>query len=159
MPGERASMRDIREVLRLHLGQGLPQRVIVQSPRLGLGTVNGYVGRVRRAKLRWPLPDGLDDDRLKALLFPPLPGVPDGVGYSWFYDLDREWIGRLNPTLRQVHPAGELVFVDFAGRTTEVVDGAGSVELRLRACDLEPVAARLDRGACGRLRVFRRYRA
>ena len=154
-------MRNIREVLRLHLGQGLPQRVIAQSLRLGLGTVNGYVGRARRAKLPWPLPDGLDDDdRLEALLFPPLPevpadqrpipdwehvhrelrradvtmallweeyraGAPDGFGYSWFCDLYREWVGRLKPTLRQVHPAGERMFVDFAGRTMEVVDGAG----------------------------------
>jgi transposase len=153
-------MRNIREVLRLHLGQGLPQRVIAQSLRLGLGTVNGYVGRARRAKLQWPLPDGLDDDRLEALLFPPLPevptdqrpipdwghvhrelrradvtmallweeyraGAPDGFGYSWFCDLYREWVGRLKPTLRQVHPAGERMFVDFAGRTMEVVDGAG----------------------------------
>ena len=153
-------MRNIREVLRLHLGRGLPQRVIAQSLRLGLGTVNGYVGRARRAKLPWPLPDGLDDDRLEALLFPPLPevptdqrpipdwghvhrelrradvtmallweeyraGAPDGFGYSWFCDLYREWVGRLKPTLRQVHPAGERMFVDFAGRTMEVVDGAG----------------------------------
>jgi len=69
-------MRNIREVLRLHLGQGLPQRVIAQSLRLGLGTVNGYVGRARRVQLGWPLPDGLDDERLEALLFPPVPDVP-----------------------------------------------------------------------------------
>lgn len=152
-------MRNIREVLRLHLGQGLPQRVIAQSLRLGLGTVNGYVGRARRAKLGWPLPDGLDDERLEALLFPPVPDVPvdrrpvpdwawvhrelrrpnvtlallweehraeapDGFGYSWFCDLYREWAGRLKPTLRQVHPAGERLFVDFAGSTVAVVGGA-----------------------------------
>ena len=152
-------MRNIREVLRLHLGQGLPQRVIAQSLRLGLGTVNGYVGRARRAKLGWPLPDGLDDDRLEALLFPPVPDIPvdrrpvpdwawvhrelrrpnvtlallweehraaapDGFGYSWFCDLYREWAGRLKPTLRQVHPAGERLFVDFAGSTMAVVEGA-----------------------------------
>ena len=159
MPGERVSMRNIREVLRLHLGQGLPQRVIAQSLRLGLGTVNGYVGRARRAKLGWPLPDGLDDDRLEALLFPPVPDIPvdrrpvpdwawvhrelrrpnvtlallweeyraaapDGFGYSWFCDLYREWAGRLKPTLRQVHPAGERLFVDFTGSTVAVVEGA-----------------------------------
>jgi len=152
-------MRNIREVLRLHLGQGLPQRVIAQSLRLGLGTVNGYVGRARRAKLGWPLPDGLDDDRLEALLFPPVPDIPvdrrpvpdwawvhrelrrpnvtlallweeyraaapDGFGYSWFCDLYREWAGRLKPTLRQVHPAGERLFVDFTGSTVAVVEGA-----------------------------------
>jgi len=148
-------MRNIRDVLRLHLGQGLPQRVIAQSLRLGLGTVNGYVARARRARrarLGWPLPDGLGDEQLEALLFPPVPGVPldcrpvpdwawvhrelrrpnvtlallweehraaapDGFGYSWFCDLYREWAGRLKPTLRQVHPAGERLFVDFAGST------------------------------------------
>ena len=36
----------------------------------------------------------------------------------------REWAKRLKPTLRQVHTAGERVFVDFAGHTMEVIDGA-----------------------------------
>lgn len=47
---------------------------------------------------------------------------PDGFGYSWFCDLYRGWVGRLKPTLRQVHVAGEKLFVDYAGRTMEVVD-------------------------------------
>jgi DNA replication protein DnaC len=34
------------------------------------------------------------------------------------------WVGRLKPTLRQVHTAGERVFADFAGHTMEVIDGA-----------------------------------
>jgi transposase len=159
MPGERVSMRNIREVLRLRLGQGLPQRAIARSLGLSLGAVNGYVGRARRAGLCWPLPGGLDDGRLEALLYPPPTVVPvdrrpvpdwaqvhremrrpdvtlalvweeyraaapDGFGYSWFCDLYRAWVGRLKPTLRQVHPAGERLFVDFAGRTVEVADGA-----------------------------------
>jgi len=33
-------------------------------------------------------------------------------------------VGRLKPTLRQVHTAGERVFVDFAGHAMEVIDGA-----------------------------------
>ncbi len=33
-------------------------------------------------------------------------------------------MGRLKPTLRQVHTAGERLFVDFAGQTMEVIDGA-----------------------------------
>ena len=49
---------------------------------------------------------------------------PDGFSYSWFCDLYREWAGRLKPTLRQVHVAGEKLFVDYAGRTMEVIDGA-----------------------------------
>ena len=43
---------------------------------------------------------------------------------SWFCGLYREWVGRLKPTLRQVHIAGERLFVDFAGHTMEVIDGA-----------------------------------
>jgi transposase len=50
-------------------------------------------------------------------------GAPDGFGYSWFCDLYRGWAGRLKPTMRQTHVAGEKLFVDFAGRTREVVDG------------------------------------
>ena len=49
-------------------------------------------------------------------------GASDGFGYSWFCDLYRAWAGRLKPTMRQVHLAGEKMFVDFAGRTGEVVD-------------------------------------
>jgi transposase len=51
-------------------------------------------------------------------------GGQDGFGYSWFCDLYREWAKRLKPTLRQVHTAGERVFVDFSGRTMEVIDGS-----------------------------------
>ena len=50
-------------------------------------------------------------------------GAPDGFGYSWFCDLYRAWAGRLTPTMRQTHIAGEKLFVDLAGRTGEVIDG------------------------------------
>ena len=49
---------------------------------------------------------------------------PDGYGYSRFCDLYAEWRGRLSPTMRQVHPAGERLFVDYAGQTVDVIDGA-----------------------------------
>lgn len=48
---------------------------------------------------------------------------PDGYGYSRWCDLYRSWEGRLSPTMRQAHPAGERLFVDYAGQTVEVVDG------------------------------------
>ena len=51
-------------------------------------------------------------------------GQPDGYGYSRFCDLARDWRGRLSPTMRQTHPAGERLFVDYAGQTAEVIDGA-----------------------------------
>jgi transposase len=154
-------MRKIREVLRLRFAQGLSQRAIGASVRLSTGAVNSCLSRARLAGVVWPLPDGLSDTQLEALLYPPPPdvaterrpvpewavvhrelrrpnmtlallweeyrtgpGALDGFGYSWFCDLYREWVSRLKPTLRQVHTAGERVFVDFAGHTMEVIDGA-----------------------------------
>ena len=49
---------------------------------------------------------------------------PQGYGYSRWCELYRSWERRLSPTMRQVHPAGERLFVDYAGHTVEVVDGA-----------------------------------
>ena len=49
---------------------------------------------------------------------------PEGYGYSWFCDLYRRWAGRLTPVMRQHHVAGERVFVDYAGTTLPVSDGA-----------------------------------
>src|SRR5580693_2644300 len=158
MPGERVSMRQIREVLRLRFASELPQRGIAKSLGLSQGAVSGYLSRARAAGVSWPLPVDLDDEQLEALLFPPPPaiaadqrpmpdwawvhrelrrpnvtlallweeyraGAPGGFGYSWFCDLYRGWAGRLKPTMRQTHVAGEKLFVDFAGRTAEVVDG------------------------------------
>jgi transposase len=48
----------------------------------------------------------------------------DGYGYSRFCELYRAWEGRLSPTMRQTHTAGERLFVDYAGTTLEVIDGA-----------------------------------
>ena len=154
-------MRKIREVLRLRFAQGLSQRAIGRSLGISTGVVNACLSRARSAGLGWPLPEGLDDTALEALLYPPPPevageqrpvpdwaavhcelrrpnvtlallweeyragpGGQDGFGYSWFCELYRAWVGCLKPTLRQVHPAGERVFVDFAGHTMEVIDAA-----------------------------------
>lgn len=61
MPGERLSMRKIREVLRLRLAGGLSQRAIGRSLGLSQGAVCDYLNRARRAGLSWPLPELLDD--------------------------------------------------------------------------------------------------
>jgi transposase len=47
---------------------------------------------------------------------------PEGFGYSWFCQAYDSWKGRLSPTMRQSHVAGEKVFVDFAGDTLGVID-------------------------------------
>ena len=161
MPGERLSMRKIREVLRLRFAQEMSQRAIGTSLRMSTGAVNACLNRARRAGLVWPLPEGLDDSQLETLLYllppavspeqRPVPawavvhrelrrpnmrlallweeyrgglGARDGFGYSWFCDLYRDWVGRLKPTLRRVHTAGERIFVDFAGHSVEVIDAA-----------------------------------
>jgi transposase len=49
---------------------------------------------------------------------------PGGYQYSRWCELYRAWESRLSPTMRQAHPAGERLFVDFAGQTVEVVDPA-----------------------------------
>ena len=48
----------------------------------------------------------------------------NGHGYSRFCELYRAWEGRLSPTMRQTHVAGEKLFVDYAGTTMDVIDGA-----------------------------------
>ncbi|HEU0218130.1 MAG TPA: IS21 family transposase [Stellaceae bacterium] len=54
---------------------------------------------------------------------------PNGYHYSRWCELYRAWEGRLSPTMRQVHPAGERMFVDYAGQTVDLVD-PGSGEIR-----------------------------
>ena len=51
-------------------------------------------------------------------------GQPEGYGYSRFCELYAAWRGRLSPTMRQTHPGGERLFVDYAGQTVPVIDAA-----------------------------------
>ena len=46
---------------------------------------------------------------------------PDGYGYSRFCELYTGWEGKLSPVMRQRHPAGERLFVDYAGLTINVI--------------------------------------
>jgi transposase len=47
---------------------------------------------------------------------------PTGLGYSRYCELFQRWKGRLSPTMRQTHIAGERLFVDYAGTTLNVRD-------------------------------------
>jgi transposase len=47
---------------------------------------------------------------------------PDGYGLSRFCDLYRDWKKRLDVSLRQDYVGGEMLFVDYAGETVDVVD-------------------------------------
>jgi transposase len=55
---------------------------------------------------------------------------PDGYGYSRFCGLYIEWRRGVTATMRQTHVAGEKLFVDYAGDTVPVFDGATGEERR-----------------------------
>jgi transposase len=50
---------------------------------------------------------------------------PEGYGYSQFSELYRRWAKTLDVCMRQVYPAGERLFVDYAGMTMPVCDPTG----------------------------------
>jgi len=47
---------------------------------------------------------------------------PNGYGYSQFKKYYARYAKRLNPSMRQIHYAGDKLFVDFSGLTMEVID-------------------------------------
>jgi transposase len=52
---------------------------------------------------------------------------PDGYRYSAFCRSYREWLGRQRLSMRQVHKAGDKLFVDYSGKKPEIVDLTGVV--------------------------------
>ncbi len=48
----------------------------------------------------------------------------DGYGYTQFVTHYREWAGAQRVTMRQVHLAGDKVFVDYSGKKAAIVDPA-----------------------------------
>jgi transposase len=49
---------------------------------------------------------------------------PKAYGYSRFCELYQQWRQAAEPRMRQVHKAGEKLFVDYAGQTVPVADRA-----------------------------------
>ena len=47
---------------------------------------------------------------------------PAGLGYSRYCELYIEWLRKSRLSMRQIHKAGEKLFVDFAGQTVPVYD-------------------------------------
>jgi len=47
---------------------------------------------------------------------------PDGLGYSQFCDRYLRWSKKVSVSMRQVHKAGEKMFVDYSGLTMEIID-------------------------------------
>jgi hypothetical protein len=63
------SMRKLKDVLRLRFELDLSHRQIARSCDIGLGTVHDYLQRAEAAGVKWPLPEGWDEQRLEAALF------------------------------------------------------------------------------------------
>ena len=49
---------------------------------------------------------------------------PDGYRYTQFCEFYRRWLRRRGLSMRQVHRAGEKLFVDYAGKKPRIVDPA-----------------------------------
>ena len=47
---------------------------------------------------------------------------PEGYQYSQFCNLYRQWVKKLDVTLRQEHRAGEKMFIDYAGQTVPIIN-------------------------------------
>ena len=70
MPAARISMRQIIEVLRLKYEAGLSHERIARACGLSKGVIGKYVSLATAQGITWPLPEGTNEARLEAQLFP-----------------------------------------------------------------------------------------
>lgn len=71
MARRRFTMRQIREVLRLHHEGGFGARKIAQALDLSKSAVAEYLRAARRAGIGWPIEAGISEAELQSRLFPP----------------------------------------------------------------------------------------
>ncbi len=69
---------------------------------------------------------------------------PNGYAYSQFCERYRRWARALKPSMRQVHRAGEKLFVDFSGKRPHLVDATTGEEIAGRALRRRARRERLD---------------
>ncbi len=105
-------MRKIRDVLRLRAAS-LSTRRIAVSLNIGVTSAGEYLRRARRAGLVWPLPEGLSDEVLERLLFPPPVAIsrdrrppPDWPGLHRELRKPGVTLSLLWEEYRAVHPEG-----------------------------------------------------
>ena len=113
MSQERLSMRKISEALRLKWACGLSNRAIGRSCQISHSTVREYLKRAEAAGLKWPLPDGLDEDSLYRLLFPEKVADRPAVQVLPDWEQVHQELKKRNVTLRllwteyrEAHPEG-----------------------------------------------------
>lgn len=76
MSRPRTDMRNVRQILRLTLGEGLSRSRVSVATGVPPTTITDCLTRARAAGLGWPLPADLDDAELEARLYRPRGGLP-----------------------------------------------------------------------------------
>jgi transposase len=156
MPAVGVSMHKIKDILRLHFEAQLSQHQVAGSLQLSSGVVNKYLSLAKEAGLRWPLPEDMDEEKLRSVLRPYAKKVsryqaPDYASihqelkhksvtllllwqdyedahgkrayrYAQFCAKYKDWLQRQKPSMRQIHLAGEKLFVDYCGKTIDIID-------------------------------------
>lgn len=81
---KRLSMRKISEVLRLRIALGHSVEKIAKIIGIGETSVRRYLYLAKKVDISWPLPEGMGDEQLEQLLYPPVqsttasdPTLPD----------------------------------------------------------------------------------
>ena len=69
MPRTRLSMRKLLEVLRLFYDKGLSRNQAARACNIARSTAQEYVRRFEKAKIGWPLSQGMVEADLNALMF------------------------------------------------------------------------------------------
>ena len=105
-------MRKIEEVVRLHVECGRSNREIAAAVHIARATVSDYLRRAQLAAISWPLPPGMTEGALEALLFPARPAATVQRPEPDWPAVHRE-MGRKGVTLdllwqeyREQHPDG-----------------------------------------------------
>jgi hypothetical protein len=83
---------------------------------------------------------------------------PDGYQYTRFCDVYREWLARRSPTMRQVHVAGDKMFVDYSGKKPRIVDPETGelIEVEFFVAIEPPLGGRRSWGPAGSIAAPRR---
>ena len=80
---KRTGMTKIRDILRHRHDFALPRSQIAAAVGVSTGTVSHVLGRAEAAGLSWPLPSDLDDEALRARLYPAPDQDGDRVQPDW----------------------------------------------------------------------------
>ena len=65
----RTAMRKVREILRLHFESGLSNRQIADALRISKTSVFNNLGRFKESGIIWPVPEGMPDTELEAVVY------------------------------------------------------------------------------------------